>query len=60
MVLFVRGQLGWNDVRMAFSGPLATAPEHAALRAEVQARLGVPCLDPADRSTLLTWFEEGA
>ena len=55
---FIRDVLNWKDVRLAFGGPLATAPEHAALRAEILERLGVPCLDPADTTALLEWAAE--
>jgi len=57
-VHFIRDVLGWTEVRLAFSGPLATAPEYATLRAEVIERLGVPCLDPADTTALLEWAAE--
>jgi len=56
-VHFVRDGLGWRDVRLAFAGALATQPVHAALRAEVLATLGVPCLDPTDDAALLDWVE---
>ncbi len=54
-VHFIRDVLDWNDIRLAFGGGLATAPAHASLRAEISARLGVPCLDPADEAGLLEW-----
>lgn len=52
---FLRDGLRWPEVRLAFAGPIATAPEHEALRAEVVERLGVPCVDPADEAALLNW-----
>ncbi len=52
---FIRDVLGWSEVRLAFSGPVATAPEHTALRAEIGSRLGVPCIDSSDETALLDW-----
>lgn len=46
---YVRGGLGWGDVKFWVAGPLATDPAHAALREEIEHRLGVGCL-PVPRS----------
>jgi hypothetical protein len=54
-VYFVRKVLDWPEVRIALGGALATDPAHEALRAEILARLGVPCLDPSDEGTLVEW-----
>jgi hypothetical protein len=54
-IYFIRDVLGWREVRIAFAGPLATEPVNAALRAEILARFGIPCLDPADEAALLDW-----
>lgn len=54
-IYFIRDVLGWSEVGLVFTGALGTAPAHAALRAEIQARLGVRCLDPADSAALLDW-----
>jgi hypothetical protein len=57
-VHFIRDVLGWSEVRLAFAGAIATAAEHATLRAEIRERLGVPCLDPADEAEILHWVAE--
>ena len=55
---FIRDVLVWSEVRLAFAGPLATAPEHALLRAEIHERLGIRCLDQADEDSLLAWLAQ--
>jgi hypothetical protein len=57
-VHYIRDVLGWRDVNIAFGGPLATAPEHTALRAEIDERLGITFLDPADQDGLLNWVSD--
>ena len=54
-VHFIRDGLRWPEVRLAFAGRIATAPEHEALRAEVLERIGVPCIDPAHEAALVDW-----
>lgn len=41
---YVRGGLGWNDVRIWMAGALATDPAAGCLREEIEHRLGVACL----------------
>lgn len=41
---FLRESVGWKDVAVAFSGPIANDPPWAVLREEIELRLQIPCL----------------
>jgi hypothetical protein len=59
MLAFLRESLDWPDLPVAFSGPIANDLEWEAVRLEVEARLGVPCLPSRGRATaaLADWAQ---
>lgn len=41
---FLRKELHWHDIPVAFSGPIANESQWVVLREEITERLGLPCL----------------
>jgi hypothetical protein len=53
---YLRNEIGWSTIRVAFSGPLANDPEYRMLCEEIEHRLKVPCIRRDETEGWLRWL----
>jgi hypothetical protein len=53
---YLRNEIGWSTIRVAFSGPLANDAEYGMLCEEIEHRMKVPCIRRDEPEGWLRWL----